>query len=198
MHAVQRQYVRSEKGLNRVDPQEGGEQAADRGQVGDRPGRRGRAPPARSDRRTARGAARGQTERDDGEEEADGQDAGGVLEGVEHPAAGTPLIGREAVHHGTGVGGGEQAERQSDQQEQQGEQGIGEVHGEGLQPEEGEAAPDQTRGGEGARPVPVGQLAGQRTGDEEPHGERDHVDARPQRRPRSCSRGGAARSPGAR
>jgi len=177
------QHVGAEELLDRVQSEEGGEQAPDRRQVGDVLGRGG----GHSLRHQAAvegcGKGGGEPQRDHREEETDREHAGRVLERVEHARTRSPLVGRKAVHHRAGVGSGEQAEGQADQEQQQGEPDVGEVHRERLEEQEGHAGHGQPRRRERARPVPVGELAGQRARKEEPDGEGDHVDAGPQRCP---------------
>jgi hypothetical protein len=57
---------------------------------------------------------------------------------------------------------------------------VGEVRRDQHQAEEAGGLDEQPAGGEHPCPEPVGQRAGDRTGDQEPDGQRQHVDAGPE------------------
>ena len=90
---------------------------------------------------------------------------------------------RQAVHHRRAVGRGEHAHRRADQQQDRAEDRVGEV-GRQQHQQARSRPPSRTMPArrERARAEAVGQVARGRPGAQHPDGQRQHVDARPQRR----------------
>ena len=96
------------------------------------------------------------------------------------PAPRSPV--RQAVHHRRAVGRGEHAHRRPDEQQDRAEDRVGEVGRQQHQQAEADRGQHHPGGRERARAEAVGQVARGRAGAQHPDRQRQHVDARPQRR----------------
>ena len=112
------QRVGADEVLDRVVAEEGGEQRGDRREVGDAVGHAGRHAVGDQPVQQVLGKRRHQPDDHEGEEDPDGQHLGRVLEGGVHPRAGTPVLGRQAVHHPGPVGRAERGHGQPGEEEQ--------------------------------------------------------------------------------
>ena len=174
--------VRPEQVLHRVVAEERGEQRRHGRQVGDA-GRVG-VRDAVGDEAVVHRAreARGEADDHQREEDPDRQHRRRVLERRAHARAGAALVGGQAVHDRRAVGRGEQAHREAVEEQERRERDVGEVDRQQLEQEEAHRGGDHAAGRERPRAVAVGEIAGHGAGDEEPGDQREHVDARPQRR----------------
>ena len=108
-------------------------------------------------------------------------------------------FGRHAVHDRRGVRRGEQPRADAVERDEQREHPVREVHRDEEQPDEGDRGEQQAAGGEPAGAEPVRQRPGHRAGEQEARRSAAACRSRPTAgSTRSCSRAAAARCPAAR
>ncbi len=152
--------------LDRVVAQEGGEQRRDRRQVRRLVRHlRGHAVGQQAGGHVV-GEGAGQADDHQREEDADGDHLGRVLEGGVHARPGPAVLGRQRVHDAGAVGRAERRHGEAGEEQDHGEDRVGEVDREGLEQREADGRADHAAGGEGARSVAVREHARQRPGDE--------------------------------
>ena len=105
---------------------------------------------------------------------------------VAMPGAGAAPVRRQAVHDPGLVRRGEEPHPEADHQQQQAEPDVVEVHRQELEQEEGERRNQHAAGRERTCAEVVGEVSRRRPGDQEADGQRQHVDAGPERRLREA------------
>ena len=170
-----------EQVLDGVVAEEGREEDRDGRQVGGPLGDRRRYPMGPEPGHQRGRQDRGQAEDHEAEEDADGEHLGRVLEGGVHPAPGAAVLGGQAVHHRGPVGRREAAGTDAVEEDDGREDHVDEVDREQVEEDKRQAGGDHPAGGEQARAVAVGQVAGERTGDQDAERQRHHGDPGPER-----------------
>jgi hypothetical protein len=123
-----------------------------------------------------------ETEDHQREEDPDREDLRRVLERLVHAAAGAPVLRGQAVHHAGAIRRRECAHADAHQEQDDREHGIGEVDREQLEQDEARGGQEHPAGRERPRPEAIREDPGDGPRDEESERQRQHPDARPERR----------------
>ncbi len=175
------EHLGAEELLDRVESEECGEQRRHGRQLRDL-SRDARRDAVRGETRLERGGQRRREARDhQREEDADRERGSGVLHGARHARRRAALVRRHRVHDRRPVRSPEHAGADTRQERDDRKRQVAEVHRQKQEADERQGDEHEATGRERLGAEAVGERARDGTRDEEPDGERDEVDAGPER-----------------